>query len=500
MKLCGARRSGLKGILGLAGAVGLLTGSIAGAQSADTDAHQDTATHQSTAEHQDTAAGTYNHAPLSDSSTTTVEGPDEPAPALLKPTADWLLDHGVNFRGSLIDQWARNPSGGVREGHTNVGQFNAGLDLNLQKLVGLPGGYFHFVVYRDYGDALNQDFTGTFTKQQYIYKNAFPRWHLGLFAYEQKLLNDRIDIFIGRLGSTNYYGHLVANCQFISANLCGEPRVLVAETGLSLLPSATWGTNIKYRPTPHSYVEVGAFEVNPAVQPSNGLNWSTNTATGVTVPFEWAWVDSNPKTTAYPFEWKAGAFLSTAPLTDPFYNTRGQSRGLRGGTARTDGSERYGVYTMADRVIWRPNPDTTRSLNLFGGWVQLLEDDEIMRNQVYGGVVLTAPFDDRPRDSLAIQLSEFELTSGERYFIRDARIKAGGSGTNAAHQWDYDLTYTFHVIRGVELMGSLQYLIDPDNSVITNTRTVPGNLFAISLGFRMDLGYAAGFGRGAASD
>jgi porin len=452
---------------------------------------------------QDSAGSTtYNKVPLSDSASSTVESADnEPAPSVLAPMVRWLEDRGINYRGSLIDQYARNPSGGVDQGHTNVGQFNSGLDLNLHELAGLQDGFlFHVVVYRDYGDALNQDFTGTFTKQQYIYKNAFPRWHLGLFAFEQRLFNDRLDIFLGRLGSTNYYGHLVTNCQFISGTLCGEPRILVAEAGLSLLPSATWGTNIKYRPTPHSYIETGIFEVNPTVQPSNGLHWSTHDATGFTVPVEWAWVDSNPRTTAYPFELKAGAFVSTAPLSDPLYNTKGTSRGLHGGTAQIDGTDRYGVYTMADRVIWRPDPGRSQSLNVFGGFVQQLEQAEIMRQQAYAGFVLTAPFKDRSRDTLALSVSEFELTPNERYFLRDARIKAGGSGTNAAHQIDYDLTYTLHVTRGVEVMGSLQYIIHPDNSTITATTTVPDNLFAFSLGVRMDLGYALGFSRGAASD
>src|SRR5262249_3490620 len=197
-----------------------------------------------------------------------------------------------------------------------------------------------------YGFALNQEDTGTFTKQQYIYKNAFPQWHLGLFALEQRLLDDRLDIFLGRLGSTNYYGHLVTNCQFISGTLCGEPRILVAQAGLSLLPSATWGTNIKFRPTPHTYIESGVFEVNPTVAPSNGLHWSTTNATGFTVPVEWAWVNSDPRATAYPFELKVGAFVSTSPLADPLYNTKGLSRPLHCGTARIDGTNRYVVSAM----------------------------------------------------------------------------------------------------------------------------------------------------------
>jgi porin len=445
--------------------------------------------------------GTYNHTPLSDSATATTENAAaDPVPAPLGDFANWLEDRGVNFRGSLIDQFAGNPSGGVEEGHTNVGQFNAGLDLNLDKIVGLPGGYFHVVVYRDYGDALNQNYSGTFTKQQYIYKNAYPQLHLGLFAYEQRLLDDRIDIFLGRLGATNYYGHLVTNCQFMSGTLCGEPRILVSEAGLSLLPSATWGTNIKYRPTPHTYIETGVFEVNPTTAPSNGLHWSTTNANGFTVPVEWAWVNSDPRATAHPFELKVGAFVSTSPLPDPYYSTKGLSLGLSGGKARTDGTDRYGVYAMADRVIWRPDPGGTESINLFGGVVQMLESAEVMRQQIYGGLVWTAPFKRRPQDTVAFSVSEFELTPGERDFLRDARIKEGGSGANAAHQFDEELTYSFHVTRGVELMSSVQYLIHPDNSTIPDTTTVPKNLFAYALGIRVDLGYALGFLRGAASD
>jgi porin len=467
--------------------VGLLIALTAAAQAQDANSGDST--------------GTFNPTPLSDSASTTVENRDsEPVPAPLAHFADWLEDSGVNFRGSLIDQWARNPSGGVQEGETNVGQFNAGLDLNLQKLVDLPGAYFHFVVYRDYGFALNQEYTGTFTKEQYIYKNAFPQWHLGLFAWEQTLLNDNLDIFIGRLGATNYYGHLVTNCQFISGTLCGEPRILVSEAGLSLLPSATWGTNIKYRPTAHTYIETGIFEVNPSVQPSNGLHWSTASATGFTVPVEWAWVKSNPQATAYPFEVKAGGFVSTSPLSDPFYNTKGESLGLFKGTARIDDTDRQGVYAMADRVIWRPDPSSSESINLFGGVVQMLEEAEIMRNQVYAGVVWTAPFKSRPQDTFGFSVSEFELTPGERDFLRDARVREGGSGTEAASQFDFEATYSFHVMRGVELMSSLQYMVHPDNSTLPDTTTIPKNLFAIALGIRVDLGYALGFHRGVASD
>jgi carbohydrate-selective porin OprB len=107
---------------------------------------------------------------------TTKKPKTEPANAPLSSLAKKLEDKGVFLRSVLIDQYADNPTGGVSQGHTNVGQFNIGADIDLDKAWGLSGGSFHFTVYRDYGESLNHNVTGTFTKQQYIYKNEFPQW------------------------------------------------------------------------------------------------------------------------------------------------------------------------------------------------------------------------------------------------------------------------------------------------------------------------------------
>lgn len=444
------------------------------------------ASSSSTADQDDTGTAGTSTAPTS-------KGP-------LSDVAKSLKDKGIKFRSALIDQYANNTTGGIYQGHSNVGQFNIGADFDLDKMVGLSGGSFHFTVYRDYGESLNKYVTGTFTKQQYIYKNEFYRWHLGLFAYEQKLLDDKLDITAGRLGTTTYYGHLVTNCQFESADTCGEPRILVSEAGFSLLPSATWGLNVKVRPTAHTYIETGVFEVNPTTSASNGLDFSVGSATGVTVPVEWAWQNADPTKTRYPFELKVGAFVSTAPLTDPYFNTAGRSKALFGGTARTINSSRDGVYIMGDRVIWRPNDASTQSFNVFGGIVQQLDEAEIMRQQVYAGFVWTAPFASRPTDTLNFSVSEFELTPREREFLRDARAKKGGHGTNAAHQTAYELTYGWRVGRGLELMPSLQYIVHPDNSSITNTAIFPKNMFVYGVSLKMDLGYMLGFDKTAGGD
>jgi len=428
--------------------------------------------------------------------TAPTQGPKPPLAKLAKS----LKDDGINIRSGIINQYADNTTGGIYQGHSNVGQFNIGADFDLDTMWGLSGGSFHFTVYRDYGESLNKYVTGTFTKQQYIYKNEFYRWHLGLFAYEQKLFDDKLDITAGRLGTTTYYGHLVTNCQFESADTCGEPRILVSEAGFSLLPSATWGLNVKYHPTEHSYLEAGVFEVNPTTSASNGLDWSIANASGITVPIEWAWSKTDPDTTQYPFELKVGGFVSTSPLTDPYFNTAGRSKALYGGTALTVNSSRDGVYVMGDRVVWRPDDDGAQNINVFGGIVQQLDEAEIMRQQIYTGFVWTAPFARFPLDTFNFSVSEFELTPREREFLRDARIKQGGHGTNAAHQTAYELTYGWHVARGLELMPSIQYIVHPDNSSITNTAIFPKNMFVYGVSLRWDIGYMLGFEKAPSGD
>ncbi len=448
------------------------------------------------------AAGQSTHADVSNMAAPVAPGTQDasvtkrkPSSAPLAPLARRLAQHGVYLRVNLIDQYAGNTTGGVAQGHTNVGQFNFGADIDLARAMNITGGSFHVTVYRDYGHGLNHDVSGTFTKQQYIYKNEFNRLHLGLFAYEQKLLDNRLDIIVGRLGTTSYYAHLATNCQFQAGVHCGVPRVVNAEAGYSLLPSATWGGNVRYRPTPDTYVETGVYEVNPTTSSSNGMDFSIADATGVTVPFELGWARTNLATTRYPFELKFGGYVSTAPRNDPYYNVAGRSRGLYGGSARQVNGNRDGIYLMGDRVIWRPDPLRTENINLFGAIVQQLEQQEIMRQQIYGGFVWTGPFRHRPQDTIGFSASYFNLAPREVEYLRDARIKAGGSGTNNPHEFTFELNYGWQVARGIELMPNVQYIIHPDNSGIPKTPVLPKNMLVFGMNLKVNLGSVLGFVR-----
>jgi porin len=403
-----------------------------------------------------------------------------------------LADHGVTFRALLTDEYAANPQGGVRQSQNNVGQVYVGADVDLQKAFGLSGASFHFTVYRDYGSGLAHNNSGTFVKQQDIYKNEFTQVHLGLVAYEQKLLDNKLDIIVGHLGSTAYFGHLATNCFFQAGATCGIPSVLNSEAGFTLLPSATWGANLRYKTSAHTYVDAGAFEVNPFIAHTRGLVFATNHSTGVTYPIEFGYENTNLKKVRYPTEFKIGYYASTGTRNDPFFNTKGQSLGLSGGTAKEADSLRQGFWIMGDRAVWRPDPDRPENITLFGGYIQPLEHEEVMDRQVFAGALWRAPFAARPRDTVGLNVSWFHLSPKERAFLRDARIKAGGFGENKANEFVTELNYGFQLNHATRITPNVQYIFNPDNSALPKTNIVPKNMLVLGVKLVVNLADALG--------
>lgn len=403
-----------------------------------------------------------------------------------------LADDGIYFRGLLTNEAAGNPTGGARQGYTNVGQVYVGADLDLQKLIGWDGATFHVTVYRDYGNGLANTTTGTFFKQQDIYKNNFTKLHLGLVSLEQKLFDDRLDVTVGRLGTTAFYGHLVPNCYFQMGVTCGIPVVLNSEAGFGLLPSATWGANIQYFVAPKIYVETGAFEVNPEISKTNGLDWSTHDATGVTVPFEVGYVNPSFKQTAFPSALKGGYYASTAPRVNPNLNSKGESYGLYGGKQANANSLRQGAYIMGDRVIWRPDRNSNHSIDLFGGYIQPFEHDEIVDRQIYGGLLLRQPFPGRDLDTVGFSATYLHLSGPELAYLRDARHRAGGTGGNSPNEWAFELNYGIGLTPAIRLTPNIQWVINPDNSADPNISYVPKNMFVIGMKLTINLAGVAG--------
>lgn len=400
-----------------------------------------------------------------------------------------LSKAGVNLSLVLINESAGNPIGGVSQGTTDAGQLQLGADFNLEKILGIPGASVHVTEFKDYGESLSLDNLGTGFKSQEIFKNAFTNWHFGLLTYEQRLLYNRIDIALGRTATSQYFAHSPFACDFMSGTNCGMPEIVQSESGFSLLPSATWGGKISFQVTPQLYVMTGVFEVNSFIAHTSGFDFSTQHASGVTVPVEIGYTTTF-ETDAYPYEVKLGGYYSDGGHADPLFNTKGRLLGTFGGTAATI-QDRSGMYLLADKTLWRAGLQSFRNVAVFGGWALPFDKTEVYDNQVYAGVVWTGPFASRPGDTIGFVGNYFHVSSQESEFLNDARIKAGGGGVGSQNEGTLEIDYGANVLPSVRVTPDIQYIINPDNSSIPNVKFVPRNALVIGLQISLHFGSRA---------
>jgi porin len=413
-------------------------------------------------------------------------------PGILSDEGQKLDDMGIRIRAQLVNEFADNPEGGVKQGSTDAGQFQIGASVDLQKMVGLPGGTFHFTVIHSFGDSLAKNDVGDFIKTQEVYKNAYDLWRLSIFAYEQKLLDNRLDILVGRLGSSAFYGRLSNTCYFESGLTCGVPQVLNSEANITFPTSATWGGNVKYRFSPMVSVQAGAFEVNSFIQQTNGLDFSTASATGVSNFAEMQIGDYDITKNRYAWDVKIGGYDSTAPFNDPYYNTKGQSLAINGGTAMLAKSQRHGIYAMGESVIWRPDPKKDSNVSAFGGYVQSLEYEEVARYQLYGGLTARNIIPGRAHDIVSGTFSYFNLTDREVDFLNESREKLHGAGLTNPNEYGLEVDYSALVFNSARVSPNLSYIINPDNSNFSKINFVPKN--AIVIGLKVTFNFAGWLG------
>lgn len=409
-----------------------------------------------------------------------------------KPTdsggpVDRLRDDGVSLRFVWANDWAGSVRGGERLGATNGGGAVGGADLDMGKLAGIDGGKMHITFARYYGHSVAADDIGVLQKiQGYWYPKR--QWELAQLTWEQQFSDSHINVLAGRLNATWQFARSTYGCRFVSAPDC--PYQLTNTTGgFSGFPYVNWGARVKYQPDAR-YLSIGAFEINPDRRNNNGLNWGFNNATGVMIPVEVGY-ETSFANDPYPKHLKIGGWYNSADFTDPSLNTKGLHRGLVGGTPRDYDSGRYGVYVLADKVVWKPDPNSnTRNLAVFGSLTGPLDNAENYTLQSTFGLIWTGLSVARPNDSLGFQGTLFRFSHKATTYEDDLIHK--NSGTNDRFQrneWMTELNYSYKLWPVVSLVPNLQYIMHPD--ILGNTvgvKRVPANAIVIGLRVMVNMG------------
>ncbi len=168
-------------------------------------------------------------------------------------------DLGITPTLTFVTDIAGNVTGGKNQGVTHAD--NLGLDLlfDLDKLVGLKGGSFLVSMSQRSGTSLSSEHVGNVFAIQQVYGGQ--TFHLIDVAYQQKLLDDRVELRLGRIAAGDDFLVSPYNWLFMQNGLDGNPvGIFFNAPGMTAYPNATWGTRLKIRPAERTYVMGGRLQ------------------------------------------------------------------------------------------------------------------------------------------------------------------------------------------------------------------------------------------------
>jgi hypothetical protein len=136
--------------------------------------------------------------------------------------ANTLYDYGIEITGGYTTEPAGNPVGGIEHGFTYLHNFGFGVLFDLQKIAGISDTTFLVTISQRSGRGLTQDAIGNAIRVQQIFGGG-QTYRLVQMRFDQKLLDDRLELSYGRITTTADFLTSQFYCQFVNNGICGQP-------------------------------------------------------------------------------------------------------------------------------------------------------------------------------------------------------------------------------------------------------------------------------------
>lgn len=322
-------------------------------------------------------------------------------------TGDWngartaLKDAGITPTIGVLNEYARNMSGGMRRGGGVAQQYYLWLDLDMGKLAGWHGGYIHFRLNDRSGPNTSARNTGNKLQVQSNY-GAGQNLRLSELAYEQRFKNDKYILKVGFLPEGDDFNNMVVPlCAFQNFSFCGHANPIFFNSGSSVYPTGHWGGDLRAWVRPDFYVEGGAYAVNMEyLRPNHGFDVSLDSADGVSIPLELGW---QPKfgENKLSGDYKLGGYYETTTVND-----------IAHPAVRRHG--RYGAYLMANQRLISFQPGTKRGLIAFAEYIVGDTRTSLIPSFWNFGFIVTGPWSARPNDYITLGVGHANVNDRAR--------------------------------------------------------------------------------------
>ena len=350
-----------------------------------------------------------------------------------------LSKFGISLAIQETSEVLGNPTGGRRQGATYDGLTQNIVQLDTQRAFGWHGGLLNVSALQLHGRNLSADTLLSLQTASGIEADRSTRlWEAW---YQQKLLpEDRLDVRIGQQ-SVDQEFIVTQNGAYFVNTMFGWPAAPSYDFpgGGPAYPLSALGVRFRYRPTNAVAVLAGVYNGSPAPTSDgdpqkadgHGVSFPLNGGTLAMVELQYAYPAIGGM--VYPGQgaplghtYKVGAWYNS----ERFDDQRSDHQGLSLADPASDGTPRshrgqYGIYAVADQMVWRDPKAPNRSASVFGRVIEVPQSDRnLIDFSLNAGVVLHGPFITRLTDTVGLgmgytHVSQRRERAGSRH--RDLR-------------------------------------------------------------------------------
>ncbi|MDD5200768.1 MAG: carbohydrate porin [Terrimicrobiaceae bacterium] len=386
--------------------------------------------------------------------------------------------NGVDFSFTYTNNIAGNPVGGKQRSATYTDNVGFGVELDLEKLAGWKGGILTVSGLNRSGQSLSQIAIGNqFTVQQVFGGQTAMYYAL---AFEQKLLDDKVDIKLGRFATGDDFASSPIYWLYMNNGIDGNPQALPVNTQFSAYPWAVWAARVRVQPTPEVNAMVGAYQVSTRVfdRAYHGVDWSIRPDDGVLLIAQAGWTpEFFKKSVPAPTDDQAAKKADGKSVADgkgeakTFKETATVMKGLPGhywfgayyspwqfaqfGATETT-SNSYGFYWHADQMIYQESPGSDQGLTIWSAIV-LSPQQNIAKLpfEVNGGLAYKGLIPSRDSDETV-----FGVVYGK--FSSDyARATQAAGGGYPDYELVFEVGHRVQFNSWLYVQPNLQYVINP---------------------------------------
>jgi porin len=391
-----------------------------------------------------------------------------------------LSKYGISLAIQETSEVFGNVTGGAQKGAAYDGLTQMLLQLNTDRAFGWHGGTFNASALQIHGTNLSANNLLTLQTSSGIEADRSTRlWELW---YQQKFLEeDRLDVRIGQQSLDQEF-MVSQNANYFLNTMFGWAMVPSADLpgGGPAYPLSALGVRLRARPIDSPTFLFGAFNGSPS--PSNVGDAQIANPSGTSFPLNGGVLLIAEMQYSYPSLgtmlyadqpeplarlYKLGIWYDTESFADQQFDNMGLSLANPASNgAPLDHHGDFGLYAVADQLVWVDPKETDRTINVFA---RVMGAPQANRNLITfslnAGVTFHEPFLHRDDDTFGIGMG-FTKVSGNASQLDEATAAFTNSFVpRRTSETFLEVTYQYQVTPWWQMQPDIQYIFNPGGGV-----------------------------------